>query len=109
MDGNQGLNFRPQGTKAAKDAHKAAKTRDGVLYAQAVAIEVMAAAAVHKAALLEEHNLILLMTAPDVDGQPTTTAQELLALCQAEELRKLKSRLVEDTARELAKEAARVW
>ena len=51
---------------------------------------------------MEEYNLILLMTATNTQGQPSTTTIEFLVLCQKEEFQKLKARL---KLQEAAKEA----
>jgi hypothetical protein len=61
-DSNITFQDRPIGTKAAKDVRKLAKSCEGVLYAQAAATKVMAAATMRKADLLEEKNTLLLMT-----------------------------------------------
>jgi hypothetical protein len=108
MESNAGLQVRPVGSKAAKEAHKAAKTRDGAMYVQVAAQEVLGVAATAKAAIMAEHNLILLMSAPDEGGLPTATAREFLALRQAEELKKLKLRLVQEAAQEIVQEEARI-
>jgi hypothetical protein len=106
MESNVGLQVQPTGSKAAKEAHKAAKTRDGAMYAQAVAQEVLGVAATRKAAIMAEHNLILLMSTPDEGGLPMATAREFLALRQAEELKKLKLRLAEEATQEIVREEA---
>jgi hypothetical protein len=61
MESNVGLQVQPTGSKAAKEAHKAAKTKDNTMYAQVAAQEVLGVAATAKAAIMAEHNLILLM------------------------------------------------
>jgi hypothetical protein len=87
---------RPIGTKAAKNVHREGKMREGAAYAQAKATEVMAAATMRKAALLEDHNMLLLMT-----NSQTPEAQEYLRLRQAEELKKLRRRLADQEQQEL--------
>jgi hypothetical protein len=82
----------PTRTKAAKEAQKNLKVKEAAAYKQAKATELLAEAALRKTALMEEHNLILLMTATDAQGQPSATATEFLALRQKEELQKLKAR-----------------
>jgi hypothetical protein len=52
----------PIGTKAAKDVQWEAKIRKGTTYAQAKAIEVMARGTMKKATLLEDYNMLMLMT-----------------------------------------------
>ena len=90
---------RPGGTKAAKAVQKARKVREAAIYAQAEATKTMAAAQMRKVALLEQQNLIMLMTMPD-NQDATPEAREFLQLLRAEEMRKLKRRLAEDEERE---------
>ena len=90
MAGNAWQGARSTGTKAAKEAQKNLKAKKAAAYKQAKAIEVLTKATLRKTALMEEHNLILLITATDAQGQPSTTATEFLALRQKEELQKLK-------------------
>jgi hypothetical protein len=87
---------RPIGTKVAKNVHREGKMREGAAYVQAKATEVMAAATMRKAALLEDHNMLLLMT-----NSQTPKAQEYLRLRQAEELKKLRRRLANQEQQEL--------
>jgi hypothetical protein len=70
--------------------------REGAAYAQAKATEVMPAATMRKATLLEDHNMLLLMT-----NSQTPEAQEYLRLRQAEELKKLRRRLADQEQQEL--------
>lgn len=108
MESNTGLQVWPIGSKAAKEAHKAAKTRNGAMYAQAAAQEVLGVAATAKATIIAEHNLILLMSAPDEGGLSMATTREFLTLRQAEELKKLKLCLTEEAAQEIVQEEARI-
>jgi hypothetical protein len=59
---NTVLRDRPSGTKAAKRKHKQGKVREGAMYAQAKATSDLAFATLKKMALLEEQNLLILMT-----------------------------------------------
>jgi hypothetical protein len=65
MAGSAWQGTRPTGTKAAKEAQKNLKVKEAAAYKQAKAMEVLAKAALRKTALMEEHNLILLITATD--------------------------------------------
>jgi hypothetical protein len=96
---NHALKVRPGGTRAAKEVQKAGKQREGAMYAQAAASEVMAQATMRKAAMLEDHNILMLMTLPESRGS-IPEAQEYLRLRQAEVLKKLKIRLADDGERE---------
>ena len=101
MESNMGLQVRPTRSKATKEAHKATKTRGSIMYAQAAAHEILdeaAKAAIAKATIMAEHNLILLMSAPDEGGLPMATTREFLILRQADELKKLKLRLTKEAA-----------
>jgi hypothetical protein len=103
MAGSAWQGARPTRTKVAKEAQKNLKVKEATAYKQAKATELLAEAALRKTALIEEHNLILLMTATDAQGQPSATATEFLALRQKEELQKLKARLKLQEAAEEAR------
>jgi hypothetical protein len=65
-DSSQGFVMaRPRGVKHAKADIKQGKIRDAVRHKQAAASETMAAATMRKAAILEEANMLMLMTLPD--------------------------------------------
>lgn len=72
---------RPGGTKAAREEARSTSAREGAIYAQADATKSMVAAQMKKVALLEDQNLLLLMTMPD-DKITTAEAKEYLALAQ---------------------------
>ena len=86
---------RPQGSKAAKEDHRSMKTRDAAIRAQAAATKEMADATKRKADLLEDQNLIMLMTA-DEAGIINEDAREWMILRRRAELRKLRRKLAED-------------
>jgi hypothetical protein len=65
MEDQGNFNVRPGGTKAAKEDQRQQKVREAALFAQAEATKTMAAAQMRKVALLEEQNLLMLMTMPD--------------------------------------------
>jgi hypothetical protein len=102
MDSNANtvLQDRPSGTKAAKREHKQGKVREGAMYAQAKATSDLASATLKKMALLEEQNLLILMTTPE--SQVTSpAAQQFLRIRQEEELEKLLQRREEDRDRKI--------
>jgi hypothetical protein len=76
---NRALKVRPGGTRTAKEVQKASKQREGAMYVQAAASEVMAQTTMRKAAMLEDHNMLMLMTLPKSLGS-TPEAQEYLRL-----------------------------
>jgi hypothetical protein len=92
-------NCRPGGSKAAREEHRVQSSREGALYAQAEATRTMAAAQMRKAELLEEKNMLLLMTMPD-DRITTHEAREYLRLRRGDELKKLRRKLAEEEERE---------
>jgi hypothetical protein len=57
-------NERPGGVKVAKQDNMQQKMRDGVLYTQAEATRSMAVVQMKKIALIEDQNMLLLMTMP---------------------------------------------
>jgi hypothetical protein len=65
----------------------------------------MAQASLKKLALLEDQNLLILMTNPQV---VTANAEEYLRLCQGEELRKYRKRLATEAQLDLEEEEDRV-
>ena len=95
----RGTNSRPSGSKAARDESRSNSAREGAIYAQADATRTMAAAQMKKAQLLEDQNMLLLMTMPD-DKITTHEAREYLRLRRADELRKLRRKLADEEDRE---------
>lgn len=90
---------RPSGSKMAKEELKQSKIRESALRAQAAATQTIAAATVRKNELMEEANLLVIMTLPSThDLEPDQV--EYLRLRRREELKKLKRRLAEEEARE---------
>ena len=90
---------RPGGSKAAKEESRIASAREGALYAQAAATRTMAEAQMKKAALLEDHNMLLLMTMPE-DKITTVEAREYMRLRRGDELKKLRRKLAAEEERE---------
>jgi hypothetical protein len=89
---------RPFGSKMAKEELKS-KIRESALRAQAAATQTIAAATVRKNELMEEANLLVIMTLPSTqDLEPDQV--EYLCLRRREELKKLKRRLAKEEARE---------
>ena len=89
----------PGGTKIAKKNIAAAKAQEGAIYVEAQATKTMAEAHMKKVALLEEQNLLMLMTMPD-DPMAASKAREYLVLRQIKELKKLQKRMAEEEAKE---------
>ena len=85
-------NERPGGVKSAKQDSMQQKVRDGALYAQAEATKSMAAVQMRKVALIEDQNMLLLMTMP-IEESAGEDAREYMRLRRGEELKKLKKRL----------------
>ena len=100
------FNYRPGGTKAAKDGQRADKVHEIAALTQAKAAEKMAEATLRKAASLEYHNMLLLFTAP-MDQVTTPEAQEFIRLLREEELVKLRRRRTESAAVELREQRER--
>ena len=92
-------NSRPGGSKAAREESRSASAREGAIYAQADATRTMAAAQMKKAMLLEDQNMLLLMTMPD-DKVTTANAREYLRLRRGDELKKLRRKLADEEDRE---------
>jgi hypothetical protein len=92
-------NSRPGGSKSAREESRSQSAREGAMYAQAEATRTMAAAQMRKAELLEEQNMLLLMTMPD-DRITTHEAREYLRLRRQDELKKLRRKLAEEEDRE---------
>ena len=90
---------RPGGSKAAREESRSASAREGVIYAQAEATRTMAAAQMKKAALLEDQNMLLLMTMPD-EKITTAEAREYMRLRRGDKLKKLRRKLAAEEARE---------
>jgi hypothetical protein len=74
---------RPGGVKAAKDDVRQGKIHEGLMLAHAEATRSMAAAHMRKAAILEDQNLLMLMSIPDADED----AKEYLRLRRQMELK----------------------
>jgi hypothetical protein len=89
----------PGGSKAAREESRSQSARERAIYAQAEATRTMAAAQMRKAELLEEQNMLLLMTMPD-DRITTSDAREYLRLRRGVELKKLRRKLAEEENRE---------
>ena len=100
-------NERPGGVKAAKQDIMQQKVREGALYAQAEATRSLAAVQMKKVALIEDQNMLLLMTMP-IEENAGQDAHEYLRLRREEELKKLKKRLCAEESREHAEEESRV-
>ena len=98
-------NDRPGGVKQAKQDNLQQKLRDGALYAQAEATKSMAAVQMRKVALIEDQNMLLLMTMP-IEESAGEDAREYMRLRRGEELKKLKKRLSAEACA-LQTEAAR--
>ena len=93
-----GYNEWPGGVKAAKQDNMQEKMRDGALYARAEATRSMAAIQMKNVRLIEDQNMLLLMTMP-IEESVGEDAHEYLRLRRGEELKKLKKRLsVEESA-----------
>ena len=90
---------RPGGSKGAREDSRSASAREGAIYAQADATRTMAAAQMKKAALLEDQNMLLLMTMPD-DKITTAEAREYLRMRRCDELKKLRRKLAHEEERE---------
>jgi hypothetical protein len=87
---------RPGGVKAAKDDVKQGKIHEGLMLAHAEATRSMAATHMRKAAILEDHNLLMLMSMPDADED----AKEYLRLRRQMELKKLRKLVAEEECRD---------
>jgi hypothetical protein len=99
LDSQQTRLQRPGGTKAAREELRSAHAREGAIYAQAAATRTMAEAQMKKAALLEDQNMLLLMTMPE-DKITTAEAREYLRLRRGDELKKLRHKLAAEEDRE---------
>jgi hypothetical protein len=82
--------------KAAKDDVRQGKIHEGLMLAHAEATRSMAAAHMRKAAILEDHNLLMLMSMPDADED----AKEYLRLRRQMELKKLRKLVAEEECRD---------
>lgn len=88
----------PGGGKAAKQDHMQHKMRDGALYAQAEATKSMAVVQMKKVFLMEDQNMLMLMTMP-IEESVKEDTREYLRLRRVEELKKLrKTLLAEESA-----------
>jgi hypothetical protein len=105
MEANRRFSCRPQGTKAAKEVQKQGKQKEKIQHAQSRAAQVMAEASLKKLALLEDQNLLILMTNPQM---VTADAEEYLRLRQGEELRKYRKWLAAEAQLDLEEEEDRV-
>jgi hypothetical protein len=72
---------------------------EAAIYAQAEATKIMAATHMSKNQLMQEQNLLMLMTLLDTEGT-IPEAREFLQLRKAEELKKLRKRLTEKEGKE---------
>jgi hypothetical protein len=81
-------NERPSGVKSAKQDNMQQKMRDSALYAQAEATKSMAEVQMKKNSLMQDQNMMLLMTMP-IDESAEEDAREYLRLRRGEELKKL--------------------
>ena len=82
-----GYNERPGGDKTAKQDNVQQKMRDDALYAQAEATRSMAAIQMKKVRLIEDQNMLLLMTMP-IEESVGEDARKYLRLRRGEELKK---------------------
>jgi hypothetical protein len=80
-------NERPGGVKTAKQDNIQQNIRDGALYAQADATRSMTAIQMKKIVLIEDQNMLLLMTMP-IEDSAGEDAHEYLRLRRREELKK---------------------
>ena len=87
---------RPGGAKLAKEDRRQGKIREGLLFAHAEPTKSMAAAHMRKAALLEDQNLLMLMSMPDAD----LDAKEYMRLRRQMDLRKLCKLVAEEENRD---------
>jgi hypothetical protein len=90
--------------KAAKQDNMQQKMRDGALYAQAEATKSMAAVQMKKIALIEDQNMLLLMTMP-IEESVGEDAREYLRLRRGEELKKLRKMLLAEESALQAQQA----
>ena len=95
-EGSRIFKGRPGGVKGAKEDQRQGKMRDGLLLAHAEATKSMAAAHMRKAAILEDQNLLMLMSMPDADED----AKEYLRLRRQMELKKLRKLVAEEECRD---------
>jgi hypothetical protein len=90
--------------KTAKQDNIQQKIRDGALYAQADATRSMTSFQMKKNALIEDQNMLLLMTMP-IEDSAGEDARNYLRLRRGEELKKLRKKLSEEKSRQQAVEA----
>jgi hypothetical protein len=100
-------NERPGGVKAAKQDNMQQKMRDGALYTQAEATRSMTSVQMKKVALIEDQNMLLLMTMP-IEDNAREDAREYLRLRRREELKKLRLRLCAEESALQAQEAREI-
>jgi hypothetical protein len=96
QESSQVFKGRPGGVKAAKDEVRQGKIHEGLMLAHAEATRSMAAAHMRKAAILEDQNLLMLMSMPDADED----AKEYLRLRRKMELNKLRKLVAEEEGRD---------
>ena len=92
-------NCCPGGSKAAREEARSASVREGAIYAQADATNTMAATHMKNSALLEDQNMLMLMTMLD-DKITTVEAREYLRLRRGDELKKLRQKPVAEEVQE---------
>jgi histone H3/H4 len=103
-ESNPGLMHRPKGSKAAKLVHKEMNIKAEATYAQAEATKEIATATLRKAELMADHNLLMMLIAPNKNGVIAPEAQQYLRLRQAKEVKKLHKRLAQEEALEVARQ-----
>lgn len=86
-------NCRPGMSKTAREEARSASVREGAIYAQVDATKNMVAAQRKKAALMEDQNMLLLMTMSN-DKITTVEVREYMRLRKGDELKKLRRKLV---------------
>jgi hypothetical protein len=94
--------WRPGGAKLTKEDQRQGEICEGLMFAHAEATKSMVAAHMRKVALLEDQNLLMLMSMPEADSD----AKEYLRLQRQMELRKLRKLLAEEEDRDRKFEAA---
>jgi hypothetical protein len=85
-------NCRPGGSKTAREEARSVSVREGAIYAQVDATMSMVAAQRKKATLLEDQNMLLLMTMSN-DQITTVEVREYMRLRRGDELKKLRLKL----------------
>lgn len=98
------LKGRPSGSKVAKEDVRSASAREGAIYTQPDATKSMAVAQMKKATLLEDQNMLMLMTIPN-DQVTTMETMEYLRLRRGDELKKIWRKLTVEEACDLVEAA----